>query len=89
MSRIKKRRGNTYQVLFEDTGPSKQERLDDPESYESRKRAALAKKKKPKSVYQKVLEEEKAAKDRKANNGPKGPLADKIRKLNAKKKQSD
>lgn len=87
MSRIKKSRGNTFQVIFADTGPSKTERLANPDSYESRKKKAQSKDKKNRSVYQKELDKQQAEAENAENGRPKGGrLADKIRKMNAKKK---
>lgn len=87
MSRIKKRRHTREWVEYAETGPSRRERLSDPDSYESRKRRALAEKKKQKSVYQKQLEKEQAGGGEQGGSHARGRLADKIRKLNAQQAQ--
>lgn len=87
MSRTKKKRRHVSQYIQEDAGPTKAERLANPGSYEARKRKALKESKKPKSVYQKELEKQEAAKKQDSSDQRKGGrLADKIRKLNAEKK---
>ncbi len=88
MSRVKKKRSHTNQYIFEDAGPSKGERLANPESYESRKKKALAERKKKRSVYQKELDKQKEEQQKQSqDNRPRGGrLADKIRKMNADKK---
>lgn len=89
MTRMKKKRPTVDRVIVENT-PKKRERLTDPDSYESRKQNALKKRKKQLSVYEKArLEAEQQARNeaagkRGAQNT--GPLAEKIRRLNAKKK---
>lgn len=85
MSRTKKRRHTREWVEFED-GPSRKDKLSNPNSYESRKRKALAEKKKHKSVFQKEQDANAANQGgQKANTHARGRLADKIRKLNANK----
>lgn len=88
MTRQKKQRRTTEMVILEKT-PKKKERLTDPESYESRKQAALKKRKKKLSVYEKTrLEDEKASRnDAAGKRGERklGPLAEKIKRLNAEK----
>lgn len=89
MTRLKKLRRTTERVEVEKT-PKKKERLSDPDSYESRKHVALKKRKKQLSVYEKAriaAEQEArnvAAGKRGAHNT--GPLAEKIRRINAQKK---
>jgi len=85
MSRIKKKRSFVRQYLPAEKQPSKAELLVDDESYESRKKRALEKKKKHKSVYEKEREKqlaEQAEPVKSASRG--GRLADKIKALNAK-----
>ncbi|EXJ11254.1 hypothetical protein [Nitrincola nitratireducens] len=91
MTREKKRRSAVHQDELVFT-PRKQERLADPESYESRRSKAIKERKKQASVYEKArLEAEKegkaaAAGRRGAHNT--GPLADKIRRLNQQKRKA-
>lgn len=93
MSRNKKQRrlGNFMPVL--EQKPKKQERLADPTSKESRKQKALRERKKHKSVYEKTqatqsrVERDTQAGRRGAGHG--GPLAEKIRKMNARKKEQE
>jgi len=92
MTRIKKQRRAANLIVLDKT-PKKKERLADPDSYESRKLKALVKRKKHKSVFQKA-QEQKTREERDAEAGRRGgralgPLADKIRKMNAKKKKQD
>ncbi|WP_027856517.1 hypothetical protein [Marinobacterium jannaschii] len=87
MSRTKKKRSDANVIIFENA-PRRSEKLADPDSYESRKKRALEKKKKNKSVYAKTLEENKKA-ENKGAQANRGPLADKIRKLNAAKAKSE
>jgi len=88
MSRSKKKRSNANQLIFEDeTGPNKSERFANPDSYEARKKRAMKDRKKNRSVYQKELDKQEAAKAGGDQGRPKGGrLADKIRKMNADKK---
>lgn len=87
MSRTKKKRSQVNQYIFEDAGPSKAERLANPNSYDARKKKALKDRKKNKSVYEKVQDEARKADEKNSSQGPRGGrLADKIRKLNAEKK---
>ena len=95
MTRVKQQRKLTDQIEFEKT-PKKQERLADPDSYESRKQRAMIKKKKHQSVEQKRNNAgaTQSAKERDTEAGRRGArqggrLADKIRQLNAKKEQSE
>ncbi|MGH1462181.1 MAG: hypothetical protein ACRBB6_09100 [Neptuniibacter sp.] len=86
MPRMKKSR--KAKGFIDDSGPSRQERLADPESYDSRKRKALeAKKKKHKSAYEKKREAEKTDKNKNAQAERKTRLADKIRRMNKEKSQ--
>ena len=88
MSRQKKRRHTREWVEFED-GPSRKEKLANPNSYESRKRKAKAEQKKNKSVFQKEQDAKAAAKAKQPENShARGRLADKIRKLNAEKENN-
>lgn len=95
MTRLKKQRRMANKIVLDKT-PKKQERLADPDSYESRKQRAMAKKKKHQSVEQKrinakptqsALERDTAAGKRGERQG--GRLAEKIRKLNAEQQESD
>lgn len=92
MTRIKKQRKSVKVVLME-TAPKKKERLADPDSYTSRKQQAQKKRKKHLSVYEKArLEAEQQARNEasgRRGSQTLGPLADKIRKLNARKKQQE
>ena len=85
MARIKKSR--KAKGFIDDSGPNRRERLADPESYDSRRRKALEKKKRHPSVYEK----EKAQSDegQSAQEQRKTRLADKIRKLNKEKAKED
>lgn len=86
MPRIKKSR--KAKGFIDDRGPSRQERLADPDSYDSRKRKALdEKKKKHKSVYEKQREAEKDSKSDSSQTQRKTRLADKIRRINKDKEQ--
>ena len=87
MARMKKSR--KAKGFIDDRGPSRQERLADPDSYDSRKRKALEqKKKRHQSVYEKQRQEEL---EKKGSDGSKTErktrLADKIRRLNKEKDQ--
>jgi len=92
MTRLKKQRRMANKIVLDKT-PKKQERLADPDSYESRKQRAMAKKKKHQSVEQRrakakptqsALERDTQAGRRGERQG--GRLADKIRSLNAQKR---
>ena len=87
MSRTKKKRSDANVIIFENA-PRRSEKLADPDSYESRKKRALDKKKKNKSVYAKALEESKKAGSQ-GGQANRGPLAEKIRKLNAAKAKAE
>ncbi|EPJ45327.1 MAG: hypothetical protein OFPII_28470 [Osedax symbiont Rs1] len=88
MSRSKKKRTGLMTIL--DRPPSKKEFLEDPDSKESRKKKALAEKKKPQSVYEKGRSEKKSQAQKDAEAAAhaaanKGRLADKIKAAHAKK----
>ena len=89
MSRSKKKRTGLMTVL--ERKPSKKEFLEDPDSKESRKKKALADKKKPKSMYEKERSQKKDQTEKKAAEAAhaaanKGRLADKIKAMHADKK---
>lgn len=84
MARIKKSRKATG--FIDNSGPSRSERLADPDSYDSRRRRAQAEKKKNTSVYEKQRQNSDSSDDQPAER--KTRLADKIKKLHAEK-QSD
>ena len=95
MTRIKKQRRMANKIVLDKT-PKKQERLADPDSYESRKQRAQKLKKKHQSVEAKkanakptqtALARDVAAGKRGERHG--GPLADKIRQYNAEKRAQD
>lgn len=95
MTRLKKQRRMANKIVLDKT-PKKQERLADPDSYESRKQRAMAKKKKHQSVEQKRINAKptKSAIERDTEAGRRGErkggrLAEKIRKLNAQKRDKD
>lgn len=88
MTRLKKQRRMANKIVLDKT-PKKQERLADPDSYESRKRKAMLKKKKHQSVEQKQQSAKptKPARERDVEAGRRGErqggrLAEKIRRLN-------
>ena len=85
MPRIKKSR--KAKGFIDDSGPSRQERLADPDSYDSRRRKALEKKKRPPSVYEKQKGSNEGSETEQAQR--KTRLADKIRKLNEEKTKED
>lgn len=82
MTRLKKSR--KAKGFIDDSGPSRQERLADPNSYDSRRRKAQEKKKKHTSAYEKQRQNEKTT-DQTAATERKTRLAEKIKKLNASK----
>lgn len=86
MARIKKSRKATG--FIDNSGPSRSERLADPESYDSRRRRAQAEKKKNASVYEKQRQDSENSGENQATER-KTRLADKIRKLNEDKKAQD
>lgn len=86
MTRLKKSR--KAKGFIDDSGPSRKERLADPESYDSRKRKALEqKKKRHKSVFEKQRQEAAESGNDNAEAQRKTRLADKIRRLNQEKEQ--
>ncbi len=92
MSRTKKKRTGLMFVL--DRKPSKKEFLEDPESKESRKKKALADKKKPQSVYEKKRTVKKTEAEQKVTKAAheaanQGRLADKIKAQHAKKVKAE
>lgn len=84
MTRLKKSR--KAKGFIDDSGPSRGERLADPDSYDSRKRKALSKKKKNQSVYEKQKQADLNQGDNKSER--KTRMQDKIRKLNQEKGES-
>ena len=84
MTRLRKSR--KAKGFIDDSGPSRQERLADPNSYDSRRRKAQDKKKKNASVYEKHRQDENVGDKQVSGNERKTRLADKIKKLNAAKK---
>jgi len=86
MSRVKKKRSDAN-IIIRENAPRRSEKLADPDSYESRKKRAQDKKRVTrKKVYEKELEKSKTGSGGKQQPN-RGPLADKIRKLNAAKKE--
>ncbi|MBP0048713.1 hypothetical protein H9C73_08180 [Marinobacterium sp. AK62] len=90
MSRSKKSRKTGAFMTVLERKPKKQELLADPTSKESRRKKLKEQRKKQKSVFEKAQATQKAA-ERDAQAGRRGtrhggPLAEKIRKLNAEKK---
>ena len=92
MTRLKKQRRMANKIVLDKT-PKKQERLADPDSYESSKQRSLSKRKKHQSVYEKARatqsreQRDQDAGRRGTRHG--GPLADKIKRLNQEKQQAD
>ena len=84
MTRLRKSR--KAKGFIDDSGPSRQERLADPNSYDSRRRKAQDKKKKNASVYEKHRQDENVGDKQASGNERKTRLSDKIKKLNAAKK---
>lgn len=94
MSRNKKSRklGSLMTVL--ERKPKKQELLADPTSKESRRKKALEQRKKHQAIADRNKDATMPAKERDIKAGRKGtrhggPLADKIRKLNAEKREQE
>jgi len=91
MSRRKKQRKVGAFMAVLERKPRKQERLADPTSKEARRKRALEQRKKHKSVFEKAkgsqsaIERDRAAGRKGTRHG--GPLAEKIRQLNAAKRQ--
>ncbi|NRP10003.1 MULTISPECIES: hypothetical protein [unclassified Marinobacterium] len=95
MTRLKKQKRMANKIVLDKT-PRKQERLADPDSYESRKQRAQKQKKKHVSVDQKRINAKptKSAIERDTEAGRRGErkggrLADKIRQYNADKKSAE
>lgn len=91
MSRNKKSRKDSARMTVLERKPKKQELLADPTSKESRRKKAKEQRKKHQSVYEKSQATQKAQ-ERDTQAGRRGtrhggPLAEKIRKLNAEKKE--
>ena len=83
MSRLKKSRKAKGFIPNEE--PNRREKLADPESYESRRRRAMEKKKKHKSVFEKQREAEKNSGQQTEAEQRKTRMQEKIRKLNQEK----
>ena len=95
MTRLKKQKRIANKIVLDKT-PRKQERLADPDSYESRKQRAQKQKKKHVSVDQKRINAKptKSAIERDTEAGRRGErkggrLADKIRQYNADKESAE
>jgi hypothetical protein len=95
VTRLKKQKRMANKIVLDKT-PRKQERLADPDSYESRKQRAQKQKKKHVSVDQKRINAKptKSAIERDTEAGRRGErkggrLADKIRQYNADKKSAE
>ncbi|MGB0224451.1 MULTISPECIES: hypothetical protein [unclassified Marinobacterium] len=95
MTRLKKQKRMANKIVLDKT-PRKQERLADPDSYESRKQRAQKQKKKHVSVDQKRINAKptKSAIERDTEAGRRGErkggrLADKIRQYNADKESAE
>ncbi|MBV0931755.1 hypothetical protein [Marinobacterium weihaiense] len=91
MSRNKKSRKTGAFMTVLERKPTKQERLADPTSKESRRKRSLEQRKKHKSVLEKTRATQSAT-ERDTKAGRKGtrhggPLAAKIRRLNAEKRE--
>jgi len=83
MTRVKKKRSDANRIEWDERPPRRSEKLADPDSYESRKKKALDKRKRHKSVYEKHLEQESRNEERADQKGARGGrLAEKIRRLN-------
>ncbi|MCP4596768.1 hypothetical protein [Neptuniibacter sp.] len=85
MTRLRKSR--KAKGFIDNEGPSRNERLADPNSYESRRRKAQEKKKKHTSVYEKERQAEKNNASDDKTTERKTRLADKIKKLNKEKQK--
>lgn len=92
MTRLKKQRRMANKIVLDKT-PKKQERLADPDSYESRKKRAQDKRKRHQSVFDKAREnqtrEQRDAEAGRRGTRHGGPLADKIRRLNQAARDED
>lgn len=84
MTRVKKKRSSANRIEWGESPQRRSEKLADPDSYESRKKRALEKRKRQKTVYEKHLEREAQEEGRHAQERlPRGGrLAEKIRRLN-------
>jgi hypothetical protein len=94
MSRNKKSRKLGTMMTVLERKPKKQELLADPTSKESRRKRAQEQRKKHQPVEVKRSRATQSAKDRDVQAGRKGtrhggPLADKIRKINAEKREQE
>lgn len=85
MSRLKKSR--KAKGFIPNEGPTRNERLADPDSYDSRRRRAKQEKKKNQSVYEKQRQADDGSSSQKQPERQ-TRLADKIRKLNESKEKS-
>lgn len=95
MTRLKKQRRMANKIVLDKT-PKKQERLSDPDSYESRKKRAKDKEKKHQSVEAKRANTKptQPAHERDVEAGKRGTrqggrLAEKIRRLNEARENAD
>lgn len=90
MTRLKKKRSDANRIEWGESAPRRSEKLADPDSYESRKKRSLEKRKQQKSVYEKQREkEELEARQRQMQQPRGGRLAEKIRRLNREKSAAD
>ncbi len=90
MTRVRKKRSDANRIEWGERPPRRSEKLADPDSYESRKRRGIEKRKQHKSVYEKHLEEEAQKEGRGKEHGSGGGrLAEKIRRLNREKRELD
>ncbi len=86
MTRLKKSR--KAKGFINDRGPSRRERLADPDSYDSRRRKSQQDRKKQKSVFDKHQEAEAdQARNDQVGQARQTRLADKIRRLNETKSE--
>ncbi|MFC6673109.1 hypothetical protein [Marinobacterium aestuariivivens] len=90
MTRVKKKRSDANRIEWGESPPRRSEKLADPDSYESRKKKALEKRKRQKSVYEKHVEQQERDDERREDSGPRGGrLAEKIRRLNRDRVELD
>ena len=90
MTRERKKRSDANRIEWGTQPPRRSEKLADPDSYESRKKRALEKRKKQKSAYEKHLEQQERSEGRDDQKGARGGrLAEKIRGLNREKRELD
>lgn len=85
MARLKKSR--KAKGFIPNEGPTRNERLADPDSYDSRRRKAKQEKKKNQSVYEKQRQADDGSSSQ-TQSERKTRLADKIRELNQSKEES-